>query len=61
VVEDQSWLSKNLGTVPLTMPWIEGGRKQVRTVLLCFLLNVTDLLGDLLQAIFVVCILHLQL
>lgn len=30
------------------------------TVLFCFLLNVTNLLGDLLEAILVVCVLKLQ-
>jgi hypothetical protein len=38
-----------------------GGERAYEPVLFCFLLDITDFLGDLLQQILVVCVLVLEL
>jgi hypothetical protein len=61
---DQSWLQENLETVPLNRPRPVYFGLQVKgthhTVLFCFLLNITNLLGDLLETVLIVCVLKLQ-
>jgi hypothetical protein len=64
VVEIKAGYQKNLGTVPLNRPRPGYFELQVKgthhTVLFCFLLNITNLLGDLLETVLVVCVLKLQ-